>query len=333
MAHELPKQVSTVPPSFYSGELNLALENSSGQRYDVILPYNVRCDSVDLKISYPSFEEVMKRENFNVWLDQERQIVLLEWLDFEMDDPALVNDIDFLMEYTEREQILDYVMVIDVTNSGGGSGGAYAIQRLVDEPFRVTFGNVRLSDLGKDIIERFASWEPWSDAPDIFGLNLSRSWLIDWARTDAMAAIARGDEYTAPVPFKLAHLPKDSDGLLQPAPIHFLGDLVIINARTRGGSHLDQFMAMFVGNNLATFNGMPTGGYSNTWEGYEILELPESGQPLVEFMWSIGHTIRPNDDILEGNPAQPDTYIPITRDNFQEHHRMLFDTALAELGH
>ena len=53
------------------------------------------------------------------------------------------------MEYAEREQILDYDMIIDVTFSGGGSRGAYAIQRLVDQPFRVTFGNVRLSDARK----------------------------------------------------------------------------------------------------------------------------------------------------------------------------------------
>ena len=76
---------------------------------------------------------------------------------------------------------------------------------------------------------------------------------------------------------------------------------------------------------------MPTGGYSNTWEGTETLRLPETGRPLARFMWSIGHTIRPNGEVLEGNPAQPDHYIPLTRDNFQVYHQMLFDTALATL--
>ena len=330
MAHELPKQVSTVPPRLYSGQLDLTLENSSGQRYDVSLPYSGVCQHFDLMARYPGFDEVMKRENFNVLLDRSRQMILLQWLDFERNE--LIKDIPALMEYAEREQILDYDMIIDVSWSGGGSGGAYAIQRLVDQPFRVTFGNVRLSDLGKARIERYVGREPYTDAQDIFGLNLSRSWLIDWARTDATEAIRRGDEYTPSVPFKLAHLPKDSDGILQPAPVHFSGEVAIINARTWGGSHLDQFMAMYVDNDLATFIGMPTGGYSNTWEGDEVLVLPETGRPLVRFMWSIGHTIRPNGDVLEGNPAQPDNYIPVTRDNFQGYHQMLLDTALTMAG-
>ena len=330
MAHELPKQVSTVPPRLYSGQLDLTLKNSSGQHYDVSLPYSGVCQHFDLMARYPGFDEVMKRENFNVLLDRSRQMILLQWLDFERNE--LIKDIPALMEYAERERILDYDMIIDVSWSGGGSGGAYAIQRLVDQPFHVTFGNVRLSDLGKARIERYVGREPYTDAPDIFGLNLSRSWLIDWARTDATEAIRRGDEYTPSVPFKLAHLPKDSDGILQPAPVHFSGEVAIINARTWGGSHLDQFMAMYVDNDLATFIGMPTGGYSNTWEGDEVLVLPETGRPLVRFMWSIGHTIRPNGDVLEGNPAQPDNYIPITRDNFQGYHQMLLDTALTMAG-
>ena len=328
MAYGMPKQIPTTPPRLYSSRLDLTLEDSSGQQYDVSLPYNYGCYSLSSRHSTAGFVEVMQRENFNVWLDRSRQVVLLQWLDFEY---SLIQDIVDLMEYAEREQILDYDMIIDVTWSSGGSRGAYAMQRLVDEPFRVTFGNVRLSDLGKERVEREANRQLDTSAPSIFGLNLSRSWLIDWARTDAMEAIRRGDEYTPLVPFKLAHLPKDSDGILQPAPVHFSGEVAIINARTWGGSHLDQFMAMYVDNDLATFIGMPTGGYSNTWEGDETLRLPETGRPLAQFMWSIGHTIRPNSEVLEGNPAQPDHYIPLTRDNFQGYHQMLFDTALAAL--
>ena len=328
MAYELPAQVATVPPNLYSGQLDLTLENSSGQRYDVSLPYSGTCRPFGLTADSPGFVEVMRRENFNVMIDRSRQIILLEWLDFEY---SLIRDIVDLMEYAEQQQILDYDMLIDVTWSSGGSRGAYAMQRLVDQPFRVTFGNVRLSDLGKQLIEYFAGDEPTTDEPDIEGLNLSRSWLIDWAQTDAMEAISRGDDYTPAVPFKLAHLPKDSDGVLQPASAHFSGEVTIINARTWGGSHLDQFMAMFVDNDLATFIGVPTGGYSNTWEGFETLVLPETERPLCLFMWSIGHTLRPNDEILEGNPAQPDVYIPLTRGNFQGYHQILFSRAIDAL--
>ena len=328
MAYDLPKQVSHVPQSLYSERLNLILERPSGQHYSVSLPYHDGCDYFNSPFSAPGFVEVMRRENFHVLLDRNREIILLRWRDFEY---SLIQDIVDLMEYAEREQILDYDMIIDVTFSGGGSRGAYAIQRLVDQPFRVTFGNVRLSDLGKGLIEYFAGLEPDTNAPDIFGLNLSGRWLIDWARTDAVEAIRRGDEYTPAVPFKLAHLPKDSDGILQPAPVHFTGQVAIINGRTRGGSHLDQFVAMFVDNDLASFIGVPTGGYSNTWEWNEVLHFPDTGRPVAEFQWSIGHTIRPNGEVLEGNPAQPDNYIPLTRDNFQGYPRMLLDTAIAAL--
>ena len=329
MADYLPKRVSTVPQGLYSERLNLTLERPADQHYDVSLPYSSDCPSFPLVSSNPGFVEVMRRENFNVLLDRSRQIIMLQWLDFEY---SLIQDIIDLMEYAEQEEILDYDMIIDVTNSGGGSHGAYAIQRLVDRPFRPTFGNVRLSDLGKERIEREAAREPRTDVPDIFGLNLSGSWRIDWARTDAMEAIRRGDEYTPPVPFKLAHLPKDSDGILQPAPVHFSGRVAIINGRTWGGSHLDQFVAMFVDNDLGAFVGVPTGGYSNTWEGDEVLHFSGTGRPVVEFMWSIGHSIRPNDEVLEGNPAQPDNYIPLTRQNFQGYHQMLLDTAIAVAG-
>ena len=330
LADDLPQMVSRIPRTAYSERLNLTLERPSGERYDVSLPYSGRCTRFPLASGNPGFVEVMERENFNVLVDESRDIVLLQWLDFELDE--LIRDIPALMEYAGDEDLLDYDMIIDVTWSGGGSGGAYAIQRLVDRPFRPTFGNVRLSDLGKEkILEDLAHRRVRTGARDIVGLNLSGSWLYDWARTDATEAIRRGEEYTPPVPFKLAHLPKDSDGILQPAPVHFNGGVAIINGRTWGGSHLDQFVAMFVDNDLAVFAGVPTGGFSNTYEEDEVLYLPDTRRPLVEFQWSIGHTIRPNGEVLEGNPAQPDIYVPVTRQNYGEYHRMLLDEAMAAL--
>ena len=328
MARELPRKVSHVPPSLYSERLSLTLERSSGQQYDVSLPYNRSCGDLESTSSYSGFVRVMSRENFNVFRHRDHELVLLQWLDFEY---SLIQDVVDLMEYSDKRELLDYDMIIDVTYSSGGSRGAYAIQRLVDRPFRTTFGNVRLSRLGRAYINYFANQRPRTGQPDIFGLNLSGSWLIDWARTDAKEAIRRGDEYTPAVPFKLAHLPKDSDGVLQPAAVHFSGRKVIINGGVWGGSHLDQFVAMFVDNDLAVFAGMPTGGYSNTWEGRETLYFPDTGRPVVDFEWSIGHTIRPNGEVLEGNPAQPDIYIPLTRHNFREYHQTLLATAIDAL--
>ena len=78
--------------------------------------------------------------------------------------------------------------------------------------------------------------------------------------------------------------------------------------------------------------GMSTGGYSNTWEWEEILIFPISKKPIVLFMWSIGHTIRPNGEILEGNPAKVDEHIPLTRDNFLSYYSMLLSRAMKHLG-
>ena len=197
--------------------------------------------------------------------------------------------------------------------------GAYAIQRLVDRPFRTTFGNVRLSDAGRQRIERYRDREPDPNAPDIFGLNLSRSWLIDWARTDATEAIRRGDEYTPPVPFKLAHLPKDSDGILQPAPVHFRGQVAIINGSIWGGSHLDQFVAMFADNDLAVIVvECPQEGSATPGNTKKSFTCRVRSVPWWNSCGALGHTIRPNGEVLEGNPAQPDIYIPLTRHNFRE---------------
>ena len=329
LADDMVQRVNRVPRTTYSDRLYLTLGRPSGARYDVALPYSARCTRYTPVSGFPGFEPVMQRDNFNVFVHETREIVLLQWLRFGLDE--LIEDIPALIDYAERNDLLDHDLIIDVTLSGGGSGGAYAIQRLVDRPFRTTFGNVRISDLGEKRIEREAERRHRTE-PDIFGLNLGRTWLIDWAQTDGREAVRRGDEYTAPAPFKLAHLPKDSDGILQPAPVHFRGETAIINARTWGGSHLDQFVAMFVDNDLATFIGVPTGGYSNTWEEGEVLHFPGTGRPVVQFWWSIGHTIRPNGEVLEGNPAQPDIYIPITRDNFQDYHQSLLDEAIAVFG-
>lgn len=332
LARDLPLELPTTAPWMYGETLDLELLSASGTRYSVSLPY-LEPDDVEITHGegelYPGFTTVMERLNFNVLRpDDGRPVVLLQWLDFEFE---LIQDVMDLMEYAEAEGILEHMLVIDVTDSSGGSRGAYAIQRLVDKPFRTTFGNIRISDAGEALIRQWATEEPDASAPDIFGLNESGSWLHEWARTDALDAVRRGDDYTAPTPFKLAHLPKGSDGVLQPAPVHFSGPIAIIGG-PRGGSHLDQFVSMFADNGLAFTIGMPTAGYSNTWEAEEVLTFPGTDQPVVQFMWNVGHTLRPNGEILEGNAVQPEVYVPLTRENFRTYHRDLLNAALRRLG-
>ncbi len=332
VARDIPLRLPTTSPAMYRPTLDLELERATGERYTASLAYfppdEVRIEHGEAEL-YPGFSPVLERFNFRVLRpDDGRSIVLLQWLDFEDD---LIQDVMDLMEYAEREQILDHMLVIDVTDSSGGSRGAYAIQRLVDRPFRTTFGNIRISDAGEAMIRAWAAEPDDLDAPDIFGLNESGSWLHEWARTDALAAVERGDDYTEATPFKLAHLPKGSDGIIHPAPVHFTGPVAIIGG-PRGGSHLDQFVSMFADNDLAFTIGMPTGGYSNTWEAEEVLRLPGSGRPLVRFMWNVGHTLRPNGEILEGNAVEPEVYVPLTRENFRTYHRDLLEAAIRRLG-
>jgi hypothetical protein len=160
------------------------------------------------------------------------------------------------------------------------------------------------------------------------------TWLMDWIENDLLAALERGDSVTTPVPFKLAHAPKESDGVLQPATVHFRGPLVVLSGPD-GGSHLDQFMSIVADNELGHIIGMPAGGYSNTWEWEEDLQFPGTDEPVVGFMWNIGHTIRPNGEVLEGNPAQVDEWIPLTADNAARYYDLILEAAwdhLAELG-
>jgi hypothetical protein len=98
-----------------------------------------------------------------------------------------------------------------------------------------------------------------------------------------------------------------------------------------GGSHLDQFASIVVDNDLGHTIGMPAGGYSNTWEWEEVLRFPTSGEPVMRFMWSIGHTIRPNGEILEGNPAQVADFIPVTWDNYESYYQLLLARTLEYL--
>lgn len=315
--------------------LELELESSSGGRYTTTLPYlDARAVSMPFADTelYPGFSTTLLLQNFEVLLpDDDRPMVLLRWLDFEEE---LVADVAELMTLAEERGLLDRTLVIDVTASSGGSGGAYAIQRLVSQPFRTTFGNLRISDAAIRWVDDRIARGVDENAPELYGMDLSGAWLIDWLTSDVQEAIARGDDYTGAVPFKSAHLPKDSDGILQPAPVHFRGPIVILDG-PNGGSHLDQFVSMFADNGLARTIGMPTGGYSNTWEASEVLAFPsdaESAGPLVEFMWNIGHTLRPTGEILEGNPVSPQRYIPLTRDNFRTYHQTLLTEGLRLLS-
>jgi hypothetical protein len=281
--------------------------------------------------TYPGFTPVRSTPTWDLLLPEARgdgPIVLI-WYGFR---ETMVADVDSLVAVGERDRLLDRPLVVDVTRSRGGSLGPYAIQRLQPRPFRTTFGNLRLSD----VIEPFVEGK----RADFAARNINDGgvpetiddggWLMDWLEHDVLDALVRGDAYTNAVPFKSAHAAKDSDGILHPTRVHFRGPIAIISGPS-GGSHLDQFNAIFVDNGLGPVVGMTAGGYSNTWEWEETLTFPETGQPVIGYMYDIGHTIRPNGEVLEGNPAQVDEWIPLTAAGHADYYERMLKAALARL--
>ncbi len=244
------------------------------------------------------------RPTISILPEEGKPVLIIAWHAFRA---HLVEDMDRLMDYAVEHQLLDHAIIWDGTRSGGGSKGAYAVQRLSPQPFKTTFGNLRLSDVTPIFIERKRKE---FEEKKLLDSGVSETiddgtWLMDWLEDDVTKGIRDGQAYSNNVPFKLAHLPKYSDGIIQPADVHFRGPMVCLLG-PHGGSHLDQFVSIVVDNGLAHTMGMPVGGYSNTWEWEEVLTFPISKKPIVQYMWSIGHTIRPNGEILEGNPAQVD---------------------------
>ncbi len=331
----LGSRTGLLPPRYYREALDLEVVTATGETKSVSLPY-VAADSIEWRGEgrdlFPGFRLEAERPTFDLYLPEgDTKIIVLDWHRFHA---KLVEDIDWLMDFAAANDLLDHDIVFNATRSGGGSLGAYAIQRLSPKPFKTTFGNLRISDVIPEFIaERVEAFQARQDPLDHGGKETidDGTWLIDWLTSDVQQAYDNGDEYTNNVPFKLAHAPRDSDGVIQPADVHFRGNMVCIMG-PNGGSHLDQFYAIVTDNELCPTIGMVTGGYSNTWEWFEEVAFPTTGRPVIGFMWNIGHTISPGGRIVEGDPSPIGEFIPLTHDNFAEYDSILLDRALEILG-
>ena len=334
VAEAMTRRSATFPPALRSDALQLEVERADGTSVSLALSYLQTESLVWSGVSeprYPGFSTAHSTPTYDLLLPNDgRPVIILLWHRFES---SLKEDIDGLMAMAESRGLLDHALLFDATRSGGGSLGAYALQRLQGRAFKTTFGTLRLSDVIEPFVqekqEEFEDKRVYdSGGPETID---DGTWLMDWLEDDVMADLARGESVTEPVPFKLAHAPKGSDGVLEPTPVHFRGPMVVFSG-PNGGSHLDQFISIVADNNLAPIIGMPAGGYSNTWEWEEVLTFPGTDRPVVGFMWSIGHTVRPNGEILEGNPAPVDEWVPLTAENFDRYYQILYDRALAHLG-
>ncbi|HKJ02297.1 MAG TPA: hypothetical protein VJ997_07575, partial [Longimicrobiales bacterium] len=333
-AEALSVASATLPPALRSDSLRLDVADADGATVRYALPYLPAGSLTWHGASGPRYPGLTLARSTVTWdllvPTDDRRFLVLVWTGFR---ETMVADVDTLVALARREGLLDCAVIVDVTRSGGGSLGPYAVQHLQPRAFKTTLGTLRLSDVIVPFIEGkrrdFAAHDiNDGGVPETVD---DGSWLMDWLEHDVLAALQRGDVHTAPVPFKLAHASKDSDGVLPPAPAHFRGPFAVISGPS-GGSHLDQFNAIVKDNGLGPLVGMPAGGYSNTWEWEEVLTFPGTDRPVVGFMYDIGHTIRPDGEVLEGNPAQVDEWIPLTARGAADYYSRLLDAALARLG-
>lgn len=329
-AHHLPHD------EFYDGEpdvLTLELERQDGSRYELEVPYK---DPEELdwqghtEREYPGFSPVDELSGYesyrNIYLsDDDKPVIIIDWFGFRGD---VIESMDHLMDYAEENELLDHNVIVDATRSRGGSNGAYMLARIQSERFKTTAHNLKVSDVSERWVrERLERWE--EDPPESSpGQNLV--YEKEWLETDALNAMEEGQYYTNDVPFKGVQ-PKWGDRFIEPADRHFTGELIVWLA-PHGGSHLDQFASQVVDNDIGHIMGMATGGYSNSWSSSELLRFPTTDKPIVEYEWSMGHSIRANDEILQYNPAEPQEYIPQTRDNFFDYHPMLLERTYDRLG-
>ncbi|WP_210288144.1 hypothetical protein [Martelella radicis] len=339
LAKALSQRSREVSPELYLPEAQFTLQGGAGDTYDLALDWRA-ADTISWSGSfrkpgenrYPGFSHQFSRPCFELYRSDDLPIVLLDWKRFSEDH--VIADTDALITWAKKAGVLDHHVIFDGTRSRGGGYGAYVLQALTSKPFKTTFGNLRLSDAVEpfiDLIRRGREEGASLKEVDAGVWMDGGSWLWDWLVTDVRDGLARGDAYSNDVPFKLTHLPKTSDGFIDPHPDHFTGRLVAMFG-PYGGSHLDQFAAMVKDNGVGFTLGMPTAGYSNTWEWVEDVAFPLSGRPAVGLMYSMGHTIRPNGELLDGNPPAVDDYIPQTRDNFPHYPELLLERAIAHLA-
>ncbi|MBO6575494.1 MAG: hypothetical protein JJ896_10865 [Rhodothermales bacterium] len=300
IAELMTLQSSTIPPQLQAAELHLNLAGHSVQ-----VPYSLAEQPLrreDPARHYPGALTELSRASFDLMTRD--SLVILKWRGFGDKFP---EDLQYLMEFAGDEDLLDHTVVLDVTESTGGRGSVELLRRLTGREFIATWSTLRVSD----VRPRHLSAE-----------------LSEWLEVSYGGASI--GEIVGPVPFKLRHAGADSLLTVTPSPERFRGGLVVISG-SRAGSQVDQLVAMVADNGLGRVVGMPTGGFSNSWEWHETLLWPGTSDPVVEYGWSIGHTLRPDGSILEGNPAQPDVYLAYTAQNHKTYLQQALELALQPL--
>lgn len=253
----------------------------------------------DLKFKTPFYELFLSKDG--------RNVILLNWLKLYDENMSINSAIKKLLEYAEKNAILNNDLIFYAPFCEGGNSAPEVLKILASNNFKTTFGNVRISDASKSTSFK----------------GRVRKWID--------IAVKRGDNYTSNEPFKLRYFKRGGDGLMKPNKVRFTGNKIGVFS-SMGGSNVDQLLAMIVDNSIMYTIGYPTGGYSNTWEYSEVLNFRNGSNKVLRYYWSIGHTIRPNGEVLEGNPAQPDELIKLTNKNGEAYWDFLVTRALKLLS-
>ena len=225
-----------------------------------------------------------------------------------------------IQRVAETKGLLDKGLILDLTHASGGFGSPSVIQLFANNAVRPTLGNLRVEDLkfiagflGRLRASVATRGDQVRDDPEIRYTNRVMSWIEE--------AIERGDSYTTEVPFKLK-LPE----VVGPFGKRLRGGTVLL-LYPASGSQTDQ-LAATVCDNFETVGansvGTTSGGYSNTWEIEGMMTMGGQEFPLE---WNAGHTIRPNGEILEGNPPRARHWFPLTPDNCGHYFHGLIDLA------
>ena len=363
MAYSLPLKTWFVDPAMYRGEtMTFGLERPNGDQYTLELPY-LRYETIgwsgyddrytdiaraeyvagDPEFAaeeeafnawkYPGYARVFSTPSFDLYVNEDREVFLLKWNLFTRD---VRDQIQQFVDHAQQNDKLHYATIWDGMRTRGGNYGVWMLQRMQPLPFRTTFGNLRISDITEALAnelrataeQRIAEQGRHADVVNVRNIMHpdNGQFLIEWLDTDLAMAIAEGQAYSNNVPFKNYYLPRYSDGMVYPANVHFTGPLVLFVGPS-GCSQVDQFVSMVVDNDLGHAVGMPAGGCSNTWEWVEELRFPISGKPVATYMWTVGHTIRPNGEVMEGNSSPVDVYVPLTAENYLDYYNQLFELA------
>ncbi len=225
IAEAMTQSTAAFPPHLRADTLTLEFAHSGRAANSFRLEYHRPDDlvwSTAGEPDYPVMSVALQTATFDLLMPKQAHdadpFVVLRWRGFR---EAMVADVDSLMAFAAAHDLLDHAMVVDVTRSRGGSLGAYALQRLQSKPFKTTFGNLRISDVTRPFIEEKREDFAARDINDggVPETIDDGTWLMDWLENDVLDAIERGDAYTNNVPFKLAHAPRDSDGILAPARV------------------------------------------------------------------------------------------------------------------